>query len=325
MPTASIRAFTLVELLVVIAVIAVLLALLTPALDRAIYESEVTVCGAQQRTIVNGLFQYAFNHNRSYPHRAAAHSTGAHYPPSYIYHPGGRFAPGDPAGSRATPVGGGFDYRRVIEAYIDYAKLFLDPMAGYVDLTPEGSPPEQNVLSSYFHYDGYQWYHGGTNPPKSSAMGSGMTKMGNRLIWEERLPNRRITHEFNLLVADGYHYNRDAIGGVATSGHNDRDGQFALDNRDDQTPGLGYAGWQGTYSHYNRLFTNGNPHGAMDLNYGFQDGSVRRISEVRWNDELYFNPNSDATRQRGHRLTATPFTNEGDQVGGAQNWILEGP
>src|ERR1041384_4524111 len=42
-------AFTLVELLVVVAIIVVLLSLLTPALDKAIYQAELAVCGADLR------------------------------------------------------------------------------------------------------------------------------------------------------------------------------------------------------------------------------------------------------------------------------------
>src|SRR5687767_12004352 len=51
-------AFTLVELLVVVAIIAILLALLTPALDRAVTKAETTACGANLRSWGHGLFQY---------------------------------------------------------------------------------------------------------------------------------------------------------------------------------------------------------------------------------------------------------------------------
>src|SRR5438876_557647 len=47
-------AFTLIELLVVVTIIVVLLALLTPALDRAIYQAELTVCAANQHTVGAG-------------------------------------------------------------------------------------------------------------------------------------------------------------------------------------------------------------------------------------------------------------------------------
>ena len=42
-------AFTLIELLVVVTIIVVLLAMLTPALDKAIYQAELAVCGAHKK------------------------------------------------------------------------------------------------------------------------------------------------------------------------------------------------------------------------------------------------------------------------------------
>ena len=50
------RAFTLVELLVVITIIVVLLGLLSPALDRAMHEAVMVKCGAQ-------LSQHVFDDN----------------------------------------------------------------------------------------------------------------------------------------------------------------------------------------------------------------------------------------------------------------------
>src|SRR5688500_8855542 len=62
-------AFTLIELLVVVTIIVVLLALLTPALDKAIYQAELTVCGANQRAVAMSAVSYATGSKRFYPHR----------------------------------------------------------------------------------------------------------------------------------------------------------------------------------------------------------------------------------------------------------------
>ena len=59
--------FTLVELLVVIAVIVILLALLAPALDSAIYQAELAVCGSSQPGIGAEVTTYAASHKRAYP------------------------------------------------------------------------------------------------------------------------------------------------------------------------------------------------------------------------------------------------------------------
>ncbi len=49
------KGYTLIELLVVITIIAVMLALLSPAMDRAIYQAELAVCGANLHGIGLGI------------------------------------------------------------------------------------------------------------------------------------------------------------------------------------------------------------------------------------------------------------------------------
>jgi prepilin-type N-terminal cleavage/methylation domain-containing protein len=59
--------FTLLELLVVIAIIVVLLALLTPALDRAIYEAELVQCASRLRVWGGIAHAFGFDHRRDLP------------------------------------------------------------------------------------------------------------------------------------------------------------------------------------------------------------------------------------------------------------------
>src|SRR5688572_5735453 len=62
------RAFTLIELLVVITIIVVLLSLLTPALDKAIYQAELAVCAANLDGIAAAATVYASGSRRAYPY-----------------------------------------------------------------------------------------------------------------------------------------------------------------------------------------------------------------------------------------------------------------
>lgn len=61
------KAFTLVELLVVISIIVVLLALLVPSLDKAIEQTQRVVCATRQRAMHTIYSTYAFENNRVLP------------------------------------------------------------------------------------------------------------------------------------------------------------------------------------------------------------------------------------------------------------------
>ena len=74
------QGFTLIELLVVIAIIVVLLALLVPALDKALYQSELAVCATHLNAITTGANTYALNFKRSYPYRPGVVAGGNYYP-----------------------------------------------------------------------------------------------------------------------------------------------------------------------------------------------------------------------------------------------------
>ena len=50
------RAFTLIEVLVVVAIIALLVAILLPSLARAREEARATACGSNMKQALNGMF-----------------------------------------------------------------------------------------------------------------------------------------------------------------------------------------------------------------------------------------------------------------------------
>src|SRR5687767_8500683 len=91
--------FTLIELLVVITIIVVLLALLTPALDKAIYQAELAVCAATLDGLATAATTYAMDHKRRYPYRTGVDNGGQRRPSELKI-----FLPGDARDGDDRPV-----------------------------------------------------------------------------------------------------------------------------------------------------------------------------------------------------------------------------
>lgn len=64
----KLRAFTLVELLVVIGIISVLIAILLPALNRARGAAQTIACASNMRQVMQGLIMYANDNHGSLPY-----------------------------------------------------------------------------------------------------------------------------------------------------------------------------------------------------------------------------------------------------------------
>jgi prepilin-type N-terminal cleavage/methylation domain-containing protein len=73
------RAFTLIELLAVVAIVAVLLGILLPVTGRARLQARVLVVNAELRDIALALEAYSFDHDEKYPPTRVDCMLGGHF------------------------------------------------------------------------------------------------------------------------------------------------------------------------------------------------------------------------------------------------------
>jgi prepilin-type N-terminal cleavage/methylation domain-containing protein len=258
------RAFTLVELLVVITIIVVLIALLAPALDQAIYQAQLTVCSAHQRSVATGAVNYALDFQRNYPYRPAVYDVEQNTPSNWqavSLH------------QSAIYLGTEYDDRPTIKDYIGINGLLNDPLAAPVDLV--NSDRLGATLANVSMWFGYKY-----------SRSSGMLKIGNRLGYGND------KYRFNILVSD-----RDVVApgaGEAQASHPDKHGiMYNRPLQDAEHPwlggnqGIGAASGQGiklTLSFWLSFEVTGGTfqRGPIDTNWTYQDLSVVRYIDVEW-------------------------------------------
>ena len=171
--------FTLVELMVVVAIISLLMAMIVPAVEQAMYEAKLARCLAQLDGIAVGAHTYAMSNKTWYPVPPAGRRI-QHQPDELAQ-------PGEPDK----------DLRRVLEGYIPL-DLLLCPLTGAIDLSYEANYPETHVYSPYALFFGREFK---TTDGKDHPNGDGgLMRLGDRLGWHAASEGE--TWYFRVIASD---------------------------------------------------------------------------------------------------------------------------
>ena len=277
-------AFTLVELLVVVTMITVLIAMLAPALDRAIYQAELAACGANIKGLVQGGTIYAMDFRRLYPARHPLSRAN----PTVIR----RDADADTSAGQDWTI----DIPAEMRGYVGI-QAFLDPLCAKVDMnTGMFDGPQKGVSSRAVPaiYSSYRVNFDWGNPVDQLKA---MRKIGDVLIFTppstDSDPRPRA---FRLLVTDDDGYSKVAIASSANpvcySSHPDRDGKMnnlkkerGFDDHGVKGSPFFVKGFTGSWwESKSPPYPIEEMRGLCDFNYGVDDGSVFRLNDVQQSD-----------------------------------------
>ena len=244
------QAFTLVELLVVVTIIVVLLAMLTPAIDRAIYQAEMAVCAGDQHGLGVAVIVYSQEYRKNYPYRPSVHD--------WPQWPGNL--------QRGVPR---TDDRPMLRPYMNINATFNCPLIPFIDI--EAADPIAYAFSTYNLWFGFQ-YHRAGGSGQNGPLEKGMLRVGDR--WEFYDPEPDYTLHSSLLAAPRYFQQNN--GDIVSASHpGETYAPYVLQNQI-------VAGFEFVLARWDSV---DRTRGPIDLNALFDDASVGRYDRVGWQDD----------------------------------------
>ncbi|ARN57036.1 type II secretion system protein [Sedimentisphaera salicampi] len=270
------KAFTLIELLVVISIIALLMAVLMPALSKAREQAKNVVCKSNMHGAVIGLNAYHAD-NYDYPKHPCAHVRPNALARNKTYNPQ------DPENSDT------YTYK-YLKGYIDEVGVFNCPLSGFdakdIAMSPKGEP----LTYQEAYQNKNDWFHKSNNKILNCSYA---------LYWNYKPyknnpgsfegPGKK--SQYNLLISDYFaYYNQLRPTQSWVSTHKIDGGSLT---RLDGMPYYGLkddspAQWVTTDSEGFTVLKDNSPFDDLKLNCGYTDGSVKSIK------------GSDTMRQRAY-------------------------
>ena len=270
-------AFTLVELLVVVTILAVLLALLVPAMDQAMYRAELTRCAATQKGLATAFTAYAAGNQRAYINRLA------HVQSERPYYVG-------------RGKGGPEDDRTAFQKHMGVTtRSLVCPLDdGGIDFSVEGNSASSWILANYDIWP--RWGYTGEKA---------MRRLGDAFTYT--LQADGVQYRFDLLTSDHEGMFNNNSGFIST--HPDVGGGYGHTVYQDKPAPLAGAGGvtvfapniNNTYS-----FWSGNTRTAVDRNFARADGSVQLTDRSLWPQ--------DAVLETEERMVIVPMYRDGRQL-----------
>lgn len=274
-------AFTLIELLVVVTIIVVLLALLVPSLDRAIYQTELTVCGTRLKGISTAVQTYAADFKRHYPYR---------YGPANQSWKANNIYIGSTVGQEGQPN----DERPLLRTIMSVNGQLNDPLSEEANY--DTASPESQIEIVYNLWYGWQFRVG--SPQR------GMNKMGDRFAYTQSDgAGNTLTYRFDLLAGDMDVMDEGNAYGYAS--HADDEGRMRQLHHQDTSDVAGGAETGALQYVITRWQAATAERGKLDLNFAHDDGSVSRLLKVK--DHVGTSPDTDVD----DRVVGTPIFNDG--------------
>lgn len=244
------------ETMAVVAIMVLLFSLLAAAFDRALYEADMVLCQANEKSIGTAVLTYAAGQRRAYPHRPGVQGDDDFAPVV--------LSDNEPSVEPNAPLRGAvYDDRPMLRSFLSVNEALNCPMVRKIDLE-KSSNKRTRIYSSQALWFGWRYF------PTNGRAEKGMSRVGDRFTYGGT--------SFAVLASDWTAFSRQD--NWALGSHPDYyDGIMTLETADEHPNSFGPLD-PSSYSFWVTPETSAP--GPVDRTFLYDDGSVRRLDHVVW-------------------------------------------